>query len=138
MRARSADRVGVVVAAATSLVTGVIVGACGTLVHRSDLGGFPAGLALALFAAAVGAVFARAVGDGVAVFVYGLAGLLTCQVMTFVAPGGDVLVTDQALSYAWLLGLPLMALAAAFTPRAWYSDLPAPRPRHTAGPSAND
>jgi N-acetyl-1-D-myo-inositol-2-amino-2-deoxy-alpha-D-glucopyranoside deacetylase len=136
--ARSTDRVGVAVAGVTVLATGVIVGVCGTLVHRADVWNLPGGLVLALFAAAVGAVFARAVGDGVGVFLYGLVGLVTCQALTLAGPGGDVLVTGQALSYVWLLGLPLMTVAAAFTPRSWYSDLPTLRPRHTVGRSAND
>lgn len=101
--------------------TGVTVALGGTMVHRLEAGAFPAGLLLALVIAVVGAVFARAAGGAAAVLAYGLAGMVMVQLLTFVRPGDDVLVTAELLSYVWLLGIPLAAVAAALTPRGWYA-----------------
>jgi len=123
-RRDAGDRTGHVVAA---VVAGVVVGAAGTLVHRWSAGGLPVGVGVALVVVLVGGVFARSAADGVGVFLFGLAGVLTSQTMTFVSPNGDVLVTDQLLSYVWLLGLPVVTALAMLTPRRWYSDDPVPR-----------
>ena len=73
----------------------------------------------------VGGVVARALMDMGGVVLYGLAAILTSQVMTFLGPGGDVLVPSGPPSTVWLLGLPVAAALAAVTPRSWYADLPA-------------
>lgn len=111
-----------------AVVLGVVVAVAGTLVHRWDAAGWPAGLLLALATAALAAVAARAGAGGAGVVLYGLAALVTSQVMAFVSPGGDVLVTDEAIGYGWLLGLPLSTVVAALTPGRWYSGEPAPLP----------
>lgn len=126
------DRAGHVVAAVVAVVAGVLVGAAGTLVHRWSPDGLPVGVATALAVVLVGGVFARSAADGAGVFLLGLAGVLTTLTMTFVSPNGDVLVTDQPLSFVWLLGMPLAAGLAMLTPRGWYSDEPAPRPARAA------
>jgi hypothetical protein len=126
------DRTGRVVAAVVAVVAGVVVGAAGTLVHRWTAGGVPTGLPAALALVVVGAVFARSAADGAGVFLLALAGVLTTQTMTFVSPNGDVLVTDQVLSYAWLLGMPLAAALTMLAPRTWFSDGPAAGRARTA------
>ena len=126
------DRTGRAVAAVVAVVAGVVVGAAGTLVHRWTAGGVPTGLPAAFALVVVGAVFARSAADGAGVFLLGLAGVLTTQTMTFVSPNGDVLVTDQLLSYAWLLGMPLVAALTMLAPRRWFSDGPAVRRAGTA------
>ncbi|PFG38755.1 hypothetical protein ATJ97_1242 [Georgenia soli] len=123
------DRAGHVVAAVVAVVAGVVVGAAGTLVHRWTVDGLPVGVVTALVVVLLGGVFARSAADGVGVFLLGLAGVLTTLTMTFVSPNGDVLVTDQPLSFVWLLGMPLVAGLAMLTPRGWYSDEPVPRRR---------
>lgn len=107
------------------VVLGVVVAVAGTLVHRWDAEGWPAGLLLALVTAALAAVAARAGAGAAGVVLLGLAAVVTSQTMAFVSPGGDVLVTDEVIGYAWLLGLPLSTVVAAVTPRRWYSGEPA-------------
>ncbi|MFH5824331.1 hypothetical protein [Georgenia sp. AZ-5] len=104
---------------------GLVVAVCGTLVHRWEGYDLPAGLLLALVAVAVGAVAARATGDAPGAVAYGLAGLLASQAMTYLGPGGDVLVTDEPISFGWLIGLPLVTALVALTPPSWYADRPA-------------
>lgn len=120
-------RAGHGVSAAVVVVIGALVAACATLVHRSAVAGLPVGLVAAFATVLVGAVLARAVGDGVGVFWYGLTVFLTVLFMTYYVPGGDVLLTSQPVSYAWLLGTPAAAAAVALTPRSWYADAPVPR-----------
>jgi N-acetyl-1-D-myo-inositol-2-amino-2-deoxy-alpha-D-glucopyranoside deacetylase len=130
-RADRADRTGRMVAAVVAVVAGVVVGAAGTLVHRWSSGDVPTGLLAAYAIVVVGAVFARSAADGAGVFLFGLAGVLTTQTMTFVSPNGDVLVTGEPLSYAWLLGLPVVTALTMLVPRRWFSDGPAARRART-------
>lgn len=117
---------------AVTVAVGVLTGLAGTLMHRWHAGDLPVGMALALLTVLVGGVLARAAADGAGLLLTGLAGLVTVQVLTLAGPGGDVVVTDQALSYVWLLGQPLVTAAAALAPRRWFSDEPVPLPRHGA------
>lgn len=121
------DRTARAVAAVVAVVAGVVVGAAGTLVHRWSAGAVPTGLLAAFAVVVVGAVFARSAADGGGVFLFGLAGVLTSQTMTFVSPNGDVLVTDEVISYVWLLGLPVVTALTMLLPRRWFADGPAPR-----------
>lgn len=116
-RAPSA-RSAVVVAAAAGVGTGL----AGTLLHRWHVADLPAGIVLAVLTVAVGSVLARALVGGRGVFVHLLAALLATQTLTFVRPGGDVLVAGDLLGYLWLAGQPVAALAAVVTPRRWYED----------------
>ncbi|MHB1063053.1 MAG: DUF6113 family protein [Georgenia sp.] len=122
-----ADRAGRAASAAVVVVIGGLVAASATLVHRSEVAGLPVGLVAAFATVLVGAVLARAVGDGVGVFLYGLAALLTVLLMTYYVPGGDVILTSGPVSYAWLLGTSVATAAVALTPRSWYADAPVPR-----------
>jgi N-acetyl-1-D-myo-inositol-2-amino-2-deoxy-alpha-D-glucopyranoside deacetylase len=126
------ERTGRIVAAVVAVVAGVIVGAAGTLVHRWAAGEVPTGLLAAYAIVVVGAVFARSAADGAGVFLLGLAGVLTTQTMTFVSPNGDVVVTEEPISYAWLLGMPLVTALTMLAPRRWFSDAPAARRARTA------
>lgn len=119
------DRFVGVAAPAVAVVTGAVVAACATLVHRAAVAGLPVGLVAALVAVGVGAVFARALADGAGAFLYGLAALLTVFLMTYYVPGGDLVLTSEPVSYAWLVGAPVAAAAAAVvTPRSWFADAP--------------
>lgn len=113
------------VAGVVAVVLGVLVAGCATLLHRAEAAGLPAGLLAALATVLVGAVLARAVADGAGVFLYGLATLLTILLMTYYVPGGDLILTAEPVSYAWIVGAPVVAAAAMLTPRSWYADLPA-------------
>ena len=122
---RSRDHSGVAVGVVAVVLLGVVVAGCGTMLHRWQLGTVPLGVGLALLMVLVGGVVARALMDMGGLVLYGLAALLTSQVMTFFGPGGDVLVPSGAPSPVWLLGLPVAAALAGVTPRSWYADLPA-------------
>ncbi|KAE8764265.1 hypothetical protein [Georgenia thermotolerans] len=122
---RTRDRSGAAVGVAAVVLLGVVVAGCGTMLHRWQLGAVPLGVGLALLMVLVGGVVARALMDMAGVVLYGLAAVLTSQVMTFLGPGGDVLVPSGAPSSVWLLGLPVAAALAAATPKSWYADLPA-------------
>ncbi|UNX55669.1 DUF6113 family protein [Georgenia sp. TF02-10] len=115
------DRAAVLVNGVVAVITGVVVGACGTLVHRWET---PAGLVLALLLVLSGGVFARAAGGGALLLLHGFVAVATTLALTFAGPGGDVLVTDQPLGYAWLLGLVVALVAVAPTPRSWYAETP--------------
>lgn len=101
---------------------GVGVGLGGTLLHRWQVADLPVGIVLAVLAVAVGSVLARALAGGRGVFVHLLASFLTAQALTFLRPGGDVLVAGQLVGYVWLVAQPVAALTALVTPRRWYVD----------------
>lgn len=101
---------------------GLAVGFAGTLVHRLEAGDLPIGILLAVLTVAVGSVLARALARGRGILAYLAASFLATQLMTFVRPGGDVLVAGQLIGYAWLVAQPVAALAALVTPRRWYRD----------------
>ncbi|TRW44672.1 hypothetical protein [Georgenia yuyongxinii] len=131
-------RPGAAAPAVAAVVLGVVVAACGTLVHRWEVASLPGGVILALVAVMLGAVVARALADGGGVALYALAAILTSQTMTFFGPGGDVLVTGGLLSNVWLLGVPVAAAAAAVTPRSWYAGAPAVPARHSGAQHLGD
>lgn len=108
-------------------VLGIVVAAVGTVVHRYASGDVPVGIILALAAVLTAATTARALARGTGLFLMAGGAILTSQVMAFVRPGDDVLVTNDAISYAWLFGVPLACLLALALPRAWFAALPAAR-----------
>jgi N-acetyl-1-D-myo-inositol-2-amino-2-deoxy-alpha-D-glucopyranoside deacetylase len=93
-------------------------------VHRWEWQGWPAGMALALLSVLVAATAARAFAGSGGVILATLSVVFVTQAMTFVRPGGDILVTNEALSYVWLLGAPILAVAAVLLPRRWFADVP--------------
>ena len=103
-------------------VLGVIMGLLGTVMHRYELGGWPLGMALALAGVLAGAVLARTVARSGGLLVTGLGVVFATQAMTFMRPGGDVIVTGEAIGYIWLFGAPAMCFVAGFLPRRWFSD----------------
>ena len=81
------------------------------------------GLVLAYVAVASAAVLVRAwVGAG-GMAVLALAVLGTVLAMAFVRPGGDVIVADGSIGYAWLAGAGVVVLAGLL-PRRMFSDRP--------------
>ncbi len=118
--------------AVLTLVLGVVVGVMGTVMHRSIR---PWGLVLCLLLVLAAAVTARAFGGLVAWIGYllGLAG--TVLVLAQKGPGGDVLLpSGQKIGLVWLFGSIVVAIVGMLLPRAWFADVPRPRPEpvHTA------
>lgn len=113
---------------AVALVAGAVMGMLGTVVHRYELGGWPVGVALGLLGVLAAAVAARAIAGGGGLLLAVLAVVVITQAMAFLRPGGDVLVTNEVISYVWLFGAPLMCIAAAFLPARWFADGEGRRP----------
>ncbi|WP_193311427.1 PIG-L family deacetylase [Georgenia satyanarayanai] len=114
----SGGTVGVLV----SVLAGLVMGALGTVVHRFTLDGLPAGIVLGLAGVLAAAVAARAIAGGGGLLLAALAAVGVTQAMAFLRPGGDVLVTNEVISYAWLFGAPLACVAAALLPARWFGD----------------
>ncbi|WP_456787851.1 DUF6113 family protein [Cellulomonas sp. P5_C5] len=142
MQRLSAGAIGSAVAA---LLLGVVVGALGTVLHRSIP---PWGVVICLTLAFVAAVTVRAWTGFVALAGYAVGLLVTVQLLTQQGPGGDVLAPDgQAIGWVWVLGSIAVTAVAAVLPRGLFDDTPrSPRtptsshaPRTpTAGPDAVD
>ncbi|WP_051275069.1 hypothetical protein [Cellulomonas sp. URHD0024] len=113
---------------------GFVVGLIGTIMHRSVQ---PWGLVLALLLVLTAATTARALG-GLVAWIGFVAGLgVTVLALSQEGPGGDVLIpSGPKLGVVWLVGSMVLAVAAMFLPRAWFSD--APRPARPARPVAGD
>lgn len=102
------------------LLLGVVVAVVGTGVHRA---GRPWGLVLAYLMVFSAAVLARAWASTRAYLSMG-AGLTTMlAALAFWRPGGDVLVTDEPVGWAWIVAPVVVALAGAL-PRGLFSDRP--------------
>ncbi|WP_454084626.1 PIG-L family deacetylase [Georgenia sp. Marseille-Q6866] len=114
----SGGTVGVLV----SLLAGLVMGALGTVVHRFTLEGFPVGIVLGLAGVLAAAVAARAIAGGGGLLLAALAVVGVTQAMAFLRPGGDVLVTDEAIGYVWLFGAPVACVLAALLPARWFGD----------------
>ena len=103
-----------------SALLGVVVGVLGTAVHRANQ---PWGLVLAYLTVVSAGVLARAWARRLAMTAYGLGLLGIVLAMTFWRPGGDVLVTDEPIGYAWVAA-PVLVAVVALLPRRLFSDSP--------------
>lgn len=105
-----------------ALLLGVLVGAVGTVMHRSTR---PWGVVVCLLLVLAAAVVVRAWGGWVTSvgLLVGLFG--SVQVLSGRGPGGDVLVpADGMIGWVWALGTLLVAVAVLLAPRAWFADVP--------------
>ena len=103
-----------------SLVLGVAVGLVGTGVHRANE---PWGLVLGYLTVVSAAVLARAWGRRLALAGFALGLLVIVLAMAFWRPGGDVLVTDELIGWAWVTA-PLLVAVVAGLPARLFSDRP--------------
>ena len=115
----------VVVKAVLALLLGLVVGAFGTVMHRSVP---PWGAVLALALVLAVAIAVRAWSGLLAVLGLGLGVLVSVQVLAQTGPGGDVLVPSGEnvgwvwLGWLWVLGSVAAIIAAALAPRRWFVD----------------
>jgi hypothetical protein len=115
---------------AGSLVLGAVVGALGTVEHRSVP---PWGLVLVLLLVLAGAVTVRAWGGLVALLAYAVAWGAVVFALSMRGPGGDVLIPGGTASWTvlgqvWILGAWVPIAASAFLPSRWFQDAQLPRP----------
>jgi len=124
---------GAIGTAVATLVLGVVVGALGTVMHRSIE---PWGVVVCLVLAFAAAITARAWGGFVALAGYAIGLVVSVQVLTQEGPGGDVLVPDgQAIGWWWVLGSIVVTILAGVLPGALFDDRPrARKPRPEAAP----
>ena len=101
-------------------VLGVVVALVGTGVHRLNP---PWGLVLAYLTVLSAAVLVRAWARAGGLVVLGAAVLGTTLAAAYVRPGGDVLVGDGPVGYAWIAGALVVAVAGVL-PRRMFSDRP--------------
>ncbi|WP_235856960.1 PIG-L family deacetylase [Occultella glacieicola] len=102
-----------------SVLLGVILGATGTAFHRWSE---PWGLVIGLVAVLAAGVLARTFADARGLLGYGAGVVLTVLAMTYLGPGGDVIVADDSIGIAWLFGVMFAVLLGAFAPRRWFRD----------------
>ncbi len=105
-----------------ALLLGLLIGAVGTVMHRSTR---PWGLVVALLLVLAASVAVRAWSGWTAVvgLVVGL--FVAIQVLSSTGPGGDVLVpASDALGWVWVGGALLLAALVAVAPRSWFADVP--------------
>ena len=107
---------------AGALTLGVLVGAFGTVVHRTAV---PWGIAVCLAFVLASGMLARAWCALAGLLAYGLGWVAAVQVLSLAGPGGDVLVPGgQPIGYVWVGAGMLMVAAAAFAPARWFRDTP--------------
>ncbi|WP_240930429.1 DUF6113 family protein [Isoptericola sp. BMS4] len=127
-RAAAAPRAGryrwVAVLARTLLAVllGATVGVLGTVAHRADWQGLPAGVVLALAITLSAAVLSRAWAGIGTLLACGAGWVVAVQALAVEGPGGDVLVPAQAVGLVWTYGGMALFLVAAFLPRSWFTE----------------
>lgn len=100
-------------------VLGIFVGAAGTLFHRAIS---PWGLMIAAVAVLAAAVLARSFVGRAGTLAYAGAVVGTVLVLTYVRPGDDILVTNEAIGLVWVLVAFIGSAAGALAPRSWFAD----------------
>ena len=122
---------GAIGTAVATLVLGVVVGALGTVMHRSIP---PWGLVVCLALALAAAITARAWGGLLALAGYAIGLFVSVQVLAQKGPGGDTLVPDGRRSAGGgCSGRSPSPSSSASLPRALFDDRPRARPAAAAG-----
>jgi len=110
-----------------AVLLGVVVGAVGTVLHRSSR---PWGVVVCLLLVLAASVAARAWAGWVASLGLLVGLFASVQVLSGRGPGGDVLVpADGSIGWVWAVGALLVALGAALAPRSWVAEVPLRRRR---------
>ncbi|ROS23075.1 hypothetical protein [Cellulomonas sp. PhB150] len=117
-----------VVKAVLALVLGLVLGAFGTVMHRSIP---PWGVVLALALVLAVGVLVRAWSGLLALLGLAIGVLVSVQVLSQTGPGGDVLVPAAGpgvqwagLGWVWVLGSIAVLVVAGVLPQRWFVDPP--------------
>lgn len=117
-----------VVKAVLALVLGLLLGAFGTVMHRSIP---PWGVVLALALVLTVGVLVRAWSGLLALLGLAIGVLVSVQVLSQTGPGGDVLVPASGpgvqwagLGWVWVLGSIAVLVVAGVLPQRWFVDPP--------------
>lgn len=111
-----------------------LLAAFGTAVHR---GVPPWGLVVAVAATGAAAVLARALAGLLGLFEFAMVWLAVVLAMTYIRPGGDIIVVPGTTGYVWMLGPVLLVGVVAFLPTRWFAD-PPPPPEVITDPQPDD
>lgn len=113
---------GVLGKAAATFVLGLLVGAVGTVMHRSTP---PWGLLLCVALVLGAGLLSRAWAGGVALGGFAGGMFLSVTTLARTGPGGDVLVpAQQGIGWAWVLAAAAALVVAALAPRGLFRDEP--------------
>jgi hypothetical protein len=105
-----------------ALLLGALIGAVGTVVHRSTR---PWGLVLALLLVVAAAVAVRAWSGAVALLGLVVGLFAVVQVLASTGPGGDVMMpASDAYGWLWAGGAVLLPVVVAALPRSWFAEIP--------------
>lgn len=104
---------------------GLLSALAGTSVHRV---GDTWGVALAIGLVFAGSVFARVTANWIGLAAYAAGLFVLLALFAGPGPGGSVVIADDAVGYAWMLGSAAAALLPAALPRKWI----VATPRHAA------
>ncbi|MDR0626962.1 MAG: hypothetical protein LBG11_06845 [Bifidobacteriaceae bacterium] len=112
-------------ALASGLVSAVLALVAGiwhrTAIELGPVKTFPIGLVLALVVVLGCTVAARAWAGWLGLFAAAVGAFIASQAAALPGPGGDLLIQGDWIGFTWALAAPLMAVAAAFWPRRWFS-----------------
>lgn len=110
-----------------AVLLGVVVGAVGTVLHRSTR---PWGVVVCLLLVLAASVAARAWAGWVASLGLLVGLFVSIEVLASGGPGDDVLMpAGDSFGWVWAVGALLVALGVAVAPRAWFADVPVRRKR---------
>ncbi|UFU02287.1 PIG-L family deacetylase [Ruania suaedae] len=98
---------------------GVVMAAAATAFHRWEP---PFGVMLSLLAIICSGTLSRAFADRLGVLVHAVAVVATVLALTYLGPGGDVIVTDEPIGTIWLVGSVVVTAVPALLPRRWFRD----------------
>lgn len=105
---------------AFSAVLGVAAGALGTAFHRVSP---PWGMVTALLLVVAAGVLARTFVERAGQLAFAVATIAAVLVLTYVRPGGDLLVTGEPIGVAWIVGsMVAAAIGPALVPRRWMAE----------------
>lgn len=113
----TAERFERAAAVLAALITGVVVGALGSVFYRVTTDFVPSGLVVALAAVGLGAVFLRALAGRAEYVAYPVAVLASVGAAS---AASDRILLVQGVGILWIVGAVLLAVIGVLLPRQWF------------------